>query len=111
MLHTLNLVQFRMRHQKVIVALAYFFAFANAKIFTCKNSTPSKVCKDVDNEADYVAENPPLPLPTRVDIVVNVIEILQVNKEKQTVTLKLKLSLFWVDKRLTVNRSNDDVQK
>ncbi len=96
---------------KGFLVTAALIGYSVAEIYTCQKSTTSKVCKDVENELDYVAENPPLPFPVEVEIVVNVIEILEVNKEKQTVTLKLKLSLFWVDKRLTVIRSSDDIKK
>ena len=44
-------------------------------------------------------------MPTKVDIMLNVFDIIDVDEAKQSVTLMLKIVLQWQDFRLDVNRS------
>lgn len=84
---------------------------AFAGIGLCNTGIQSKVCKQVEKEDDYVIENAPLPYPTGVKVDVNILDILNVDENEQTMTLYIKVRLYWIDKSLTVNKSENDIQK
>ena len=62
-------------------------------------------------EEDYVLTNSPQPLPTMIDITIEINAINEVDEEKQAVELSLKIVLDWQDNRLSVNRSEEDFNK
>ena len=74
----------------------------------CKDGIQSKVCTTQD---EYIVENEPFPIPVQVNLTVNIIDILDVDEEAQTVTVQLKTRLNWIDDRLSVNRSENDISK
>ena len=79
------------------------------KVVPCSSAVANQVCKAGDPLQDYLST--PLPLPALVNITVNVIDILKVNEETQTVQLQLKLVIEWFDDRLDVIRSAEDIAK
>ena len=78
----------------------------NGKILPCNESVQSKVCF---LKEDYVPTNSPQPLPTLIDIIIQVKDIIEVNEEEQTVELSLRAILDWHDSRLSVNQSKEDI--
>ena len=53
----------------------------------------------------------PDPLPTRVNMSLNIFDIVGVNEEQQTVTLMLRVRLMWQDFLLNVIRSDEDSKR
>ena len=53
----------------------------------------------------------PDPLPTRVNMSLNIFDIVGVNEEQQTVTLMLRVRLMWQDFQLNVIRSDEDSKR
>ena len=53
----------------------------------------------------------PDPIPTRVNMSLNIFEIVGVNEEQQTVTLMLRVRLMWQDFQLDVTRSDEDSKR
>ena len=53
----------------------------------------------------------PDPLPTRVNMSLNIFDIVGVNEEQQTVTLMLRVRLMWQDFQLNVIRSEEDSKR
>ena len=53
----------------------------------------------------------PEPLPTQVDIILSVFDIIDVNEAQQTVKLMFKIILEWQDYRMDVNRTTEDVTR
>ena len=82
-----------------------------AKILLCDVNVKDKVCKNVTKSADYRADISPLPQPTIVSSTINILDVLKLDKEKQTLALKLKLRLFWNDPQLHVHKSNEQGSK
>lgn len=82
-----------------------------ASIGLCKSGTIAKVCKLVDKLDDYIAENSPAPLPTTVKVDLQILDILDVDQDAQTITLQTKVQLVWIDNMLRVNRSDYDIEK
>ena len=74
-------------------------------LLPCKESVESKVCFNIQ---DYVKTVNPQPLPTQINIIISVFDIIDVDEVQQTVTLMLKIVLEWQDYRLDVNRSKEE---
>ena len=53
----------------------------------------------------------PKPLPTKVEMSLNIYDIVEVNEVQQTVTLMLKIILNWQDFLLDVIRSDEDLER
>jgi hypothetical protein len=53
----------------------------------------------------------PNPLPTKVEMSINIYDIIEVNEVHQTVTLMLRVRLMWQDFRLNVTRSDEDLER
>ena len=53
----------------------------------------------------------PNPLPTKVEMSINIYNIIEVNEVHQTVTLMLRVRLMWQDFRLNVTRSDEDLER
>lgn len=81
-----------------------------ASIHLCNAGIQSKVCKQVKKEEDYVREIAPFPQPTAVKVTLNILDILDVNENEQTMTLFIKLRLYWIDKQLSLNKTENDIQ-
>ena len=79
----------------------------NAKFKPCNESVESKVCILVDDIDDYVPTNTPKPLPAFIDITITVNNIIEVDEEKQTVSLSLQVTLEWNDTRLSANHTHE----
>lgn len=84
---------------------------AIASIELCKIGGQSKVCKNVDKLEDYVLESPPTPFPARVKIDIDRIDVLDVDEDGQTLQVQLKIRLYWIDRRLSVNRTKEEIEK
>ena len=80
----------------------------NGKILPCKHSPLSTVCF---LEEGYVRTNSPQPLPTMIDITIEINAIIEVNEEIQAVELSLKIILEWQENRLSANQSKEDIDK
>ena len=53
----------------------------------------------------------PKPLPTKVEMSINIYDIVGVNEVQQTVTLMLRVRLMWQDFLLNVTRSDEDLER
>ena len=53
----------------------------------------------------------PKPLPTKVEMSLNIYDIVGVNEAQQTVTLMLRVDLMWQDFLLNVTRSDEDLER
>jgi hypothetical protein len=53
----------------------------------------------------------PKPLPTKVEMSINIYDIIGVNEVQQTVTLMLRVRLMWQDFLLNVTRSDKDLER
>ena len=53
----------------------------------------------------------PKPLPTKVEMSINIYDIIGVNEVQQTVTLMLRVRLMWQDFLLNVTRSDEDLKR
>ena len=53
----------------------------------------------------------PNPLPTKVEMSINIYDIIEVNEVHQTITLMLRVRLMWQDFRLNVTRSDEDLER
>ena len=53
----------------------------------------------------------PKPLPTKVEMSINIYNIIEVNEVHQTVTLMLRVRLMWQDFLLNVTRSDEDLER
>ena len=80
----------------------------NGKILPCKHSPLSTVCF---LEEGYVRTNSPQPLPTMIDITIEINAIIEVDEEIQAVELSLKIILEWQENRLSANQSKEDIDK
>ena len=78
--------------------------FSEAKITYCEKSAENEVCF---KENPYVSAISPEPLPTNVNITMNINEVIEVNEEDQTIKILMKLILIWIDERLFVKRSKE----
>ena len=83
--------------------------FANGDILTCKDSVESKLCLKVDKIDDYITTKSPEPHPTLINITLTVSDVFDVNENKKTVTLVMKIVLEWFDFRLDVKRSQQEI--
>ena len=59
----------------------------------------------------YIQSVSPKPLPTKVEMSLNIYDIVGVNEVQQSVTLMLRIHLLWHDFQLNVKRSDDDLKK
>ena len=53
----------------------------------------------------------PKPLLTKVEMSINIYDIVGVNEVQQTVTLMLRVRLMWQDFLLNVTRSDEDLER
>ena len=84
----------------------------NGKILPCNTSIESEVCFDgVDNIAEYISTKSPHPLPTLIDIGLFFYDIIDVDEEEQTVSFLMTINLRWHDDRLSVKKSQADIEK
>ena len=91
--------------------LSTLYNCSTAKVLLCDSKIEDKVCKNVSNVAKYRVDISPLPLPTPVRIDTNILDILKVDKTKQTLIIKLKLRLSWTDPQLGVYKSPEQLSK
>ena len=82
----------------------------NGEITPCKDSVESKVCFIVTTKDGYVPTKNPDPLPTLINVTVNINDIIDVNEEKKYVTLLMRITVEWYDFKLDVKRSNDEAK-
>ena len=94
-----------------MVLLVYCqMAICNGAILPCKNSVESKLCILADKIDEYVTTKSPEPIPTLINITLTINDIFEVDEEKKSVTLAMKIILEWFDFRLDVKRSNEENQ-
>ena len=95
-----------------IYLLTFWFVFVmGGNMLPCKDSVESYICFNVDTIQDYVHTSNPEPLPTKVNISLKDIDIIDVDESQQTVTLLMKVRMAWSDDRIDVNRSQSDKDK
>ena len=83
----------------------------NGAILPCKDSVESKLCLKVNKIDDYITTISPEPIPTLINITITVHDVFDVNEDKKTVTLNMKIILEWFDFRLDVKRSQKEIEK
>ena len=95
-----------------IYLLSFWFVFVmGGKMLPCKDSVESYICFNVETIQDYVHTNNPEPLPTKVNISLKDIDVIDVDESQQTVTLLMKVRMAWNDDRIDVKRSQSDKDK
>ena len=78
---------------------------STAKVLPCKESEVSHVCfLDDQNQGLYVKSDSP-ELPTKINISLKEIDVIDINEASQTISLLVKATLSWTDTRLDVIRS------
>ena len=97
-----------MKEFAYLTLILAIFRCSLGMIVPCQDSVESKVCFLVEKQEDYVPTISPKPYPAIVDISFFITDVVQVNDEKQTVTLMMKLFLSWIDTRLSVRKSQND---
>ena len=95
----------------LVLIFIWTFNTVDGTLEPCIKSVQSKVCLLVDDSQDYVSTVNPEPLPTQVDIILSVFDIIDVNEAQQTVKLMFKIILEWQDYRMDVNRTKEDVTR
>ena len=95
----------------LVLIFIWTFNTVDGTLEPCIKSVQSKVCLLVDDSQDYVSTVNPEPLPTQVDIILSVFDIIDVNEAQQTVKLMFKIILEWQDYRMDVNRTKGDVTR
>ena len=83
-------------------------SLCNAKVLPCKDSVESKLCLMVDKVEDYVTTKSPEPIPTFINITLTINDIIDVDEDKKTITLIMKIILEWFDFKLNVKRSLEE---
>ena len=78
--------------------------FSEAKINYCDASLENEVCFQ---KKPYISSISPDPLPTSVNITLNVIEAIGIDEEEQTMKVMFNLFLDWYDPRLSVKQSKE----
>ena len=82
--------------------------FLTMRVFTLKHTWG--ILK-MNNFSIFFNTVSPDPLPTRVNMSLNIFDIVGVNEEQQTVTLMLRVRLMWQDFQLNVIRSDEDSKR
>lgn len=70
----------------------------------------SIVCFLVEKIEDYISTNTPDPFQ-RINISLEVKDIIEVDENRQTITILYKIILEWFDHRLDVKRSEKEIEK
>lgn len=83
--------------------------FVGGTILNCNKLVQSQICKNGSELEDFLSA--PHPYPAKVNITANIIDIISLDEEAQTVTMQMKLIFEWVDTRLGVNKSPYDLEK
>lgn len=97
-----------------VLSILFLLTFTKASIASidlCNTGIQSKVCKLVETLDDYIAETPPTPFPALVSTVINIIDVIHVDEDEQTVTMQIRVTLSWNEYRLSVNRTQADIEK
>ena len=79
---------------------------ASCSLEFCSDGVKSQICKVGDKLQDYKVA--PKPFPALVNVTINIISILDVNEEEQTVSLQMKMKLTWSESRLKVFPKQED---
>ena len=79
-----------------------------SRIANCEESSEDEVCYQ---QNPYIVSTSPAPLPTLVNITVKIKDVISINEEKQSMTIKFRFSLGWYDSRLHVKRSDDYTER
>ena len=98
-----------MKELLILVLLLEFGV--NGAILPCKDSVESKLCLNVTKIDDYITTISPDPIPTLINITLTINDVFDVNEDKKTVTLNMKIILEWFDFRLDVKRSQKENEK
>ena len=88
----------------IILFLQFIVAPCSSLFLHCNDSFVDTVC--FMNEK-YIPTISPDPLPTKVNITINLFDVLNVDPEEHSVTLMLKMRFTWIDERLDIQRSED----
>ncbi len=86
-------------------------SLCNAKVLPCKDSVESKLCLMVDTIEEYVTTKSPEPIPTLINITLTINDIFDVDEDKKTITLSMKIILEWFDFKLDVKRSQEEKER
>ena len=97
-----------MEVESTIIIYICLLGFCNAIVLPCKESVESKLCLLVDKVDEYVTTKSPDPIPTLINSTVTIIDVTEVDEEKKTATLVMKINLEWFDFKLDVKRSKKE---
>ena len=81
--------------------------FSFGELESC-NDIMQKVCFITK---DYKHGINPEPLPTRINITLKIFEVIDVSDHHQTLTLSMRAIVEWQDQSLSVNRSQEYIDR
>ena len=92
---------------QVAFIVSYGFGICIGILLPCTERM-QEVCTNTNN---YITTTNPDPFPTKINMTLKFYEVLDVDEDKQTITLSMKAFLEWQDYRLDVNRSKEYIEK
>ena len=82
-------------------------SFCEKHLKQCNETIKSQICHI--NET-YIKAEYPKPSPCQVDLLVNFKGIYDINEERNTISLFLRITTIWKDDRLNLYRNNEDIK-
>lgn len=92
-----------------VIILFILTSSIECAVLNCDEGVLGQVCKNGSRLTDFF--NAPAPFPTRVNLTLNIIDIIALDEEAQTITMQMKFIFQWVDKRLGVSRTPYEEEK
>ena len=74
----------------------------------CNENITSEVCFLPEN---YQVGDPPRPYPTIINTTINLKDIVEVDLERKTITMSLKMVLEWTDMSVSILQTKEDLEK
>ena len=85
-----------------------YFTICLGDIQKCDESKKSQVCYIGES---YIRSEYPEPSPCNVNVTIHLKEIYKIDENKNTLSLFIRLSTFWEDKRLSLFRTEKDEKR
>ena len=92
----------------VVIILSISSCYGNIHQCNSEENVESNVCTLVHPKHIFDA---PIPRPVDIDITISFEDVTELDEEKETVTLSLRITLEWNDTRLSLNRTKEDIDK
>ena len=84
--------------------LLLFILRIECSVLNCDEGVLGQVCKNGSRLTNFLSV--PAPFPAKINLTLNIIDIFALDEEAQTITMQMKLTIQWTDKRLGVVRSS-----